>query len=179
MNSNQMKKVKYLLISAFTMVIAFVASSCTDGNDWDKDSSKDAYFAPHSLNGSVQSGILTLTWETYDKADSYQIEIIGSNGQYILNPNIPGCKYNGNEMAPGTITSDVVPGVTSDVYYNVTDEESVKNRSFVWPETLAPGQYQLRIRALASNGKNASSWHWYYNSTNGGLIEISGSGDEE
>ena len=81
-----MKNIKYLLVSAFAMTTAFFAASCsTDGNDWGTDSSKSHYFTPTSVSVSTSEGATTVTWKTYDKAKSYQIEIIGSNGQYQIN----------------------------------------------------------------------------------------------
>lgn len=180
MNSKQMKKVKYLLVTAFTMAIAFVASSCTDGNDWDTDSSKNAYFVPHSITINKQTdGTVNITWETYDKAEGYLIEIASCNGTNFIDPEVGNCKYDGTQIPAGKII-EMVPGITYDMYCEVTDAEAVKNRSFTWPEKLAAGQYQLRMKALASGTKKESVWRFFYSSADKSpYFEVGSSGDEE
>ena len=178
-----MKKVKYLLATAFTMVIAFVASSCTDGNDWDTDSSKNSYFMPHSIKiegvAAVGGSTVTVSWETYDKAKSYQIEVASCNGSNYIDPDVGNCKYNGETIAAGDI-KNVVPGITFDEVYNVTGEEDVKNLSYTLPDKLGAGQYQLRIRALDSDVKKGSKWRYFYDqSAKNPFFEIAVSGGDE
>lgn len=187
-----MKKIKYMLLAAVGMVAGLVAS-CTDGNDWGTDGSYSAVFKPTSTTYSSDEN--KITWETYDKADSYVIELIGCyNEQFALDPNSNNRFINGDTIPEGKAMEAInkLAGRENAFYDQVftvlgwkevidpeTGElkmEAVKE--FDIPDVLKTGMYQYRIKGLSiTPGKKPSAW-CYYKKDNGSFFEVGG-GEEE
>lgn len=73
-----MKKLKYIAGSgALLLLTAFVSTSCTDGNDWDVDSSYDRLFSVVSSSLSVSPGTTTaeVEWTKTPDTEYYILEI--------------------------------------------------------------------------------------------------------
>lgn len=149
---------------AFVAVLAtFATTSCTDGNDWGTTNGANGefnrLFTPNSVSVSTSGGTTTVTWTTYDPGDYYVIEVTnwGKN-----------------------ITDEDAEGGHADTNYDKVwgRDGSITGKTFVIPEQLAAGEYQLRIKACSSKGKKESNW-LYFTKDNEQKFEIGGGGDEE
>ena len=128
-----MKALKYLFGTASVMVLGlFAATSCTDANDWETDSSHDRLFAP---TGSI----------SVDASDTY-VEISFKK--------VPNAKTYQVELSTDTLSDDNIEvGENSIVEYFTTNSGTVEN---LYGETA----YYLRVRSLAENA-NPSKWIYY------------------
>lgn len=151
------------MLVAIAFVASFATVSCTDGNDWDTtDGPNGEYnrlFTPNSVSVSTSGGITTVSWTTYDPGDYYVIEVTNWGK---------------------ALTDDDDEGAHADTNYDKVygRDGSVTGKSFVLPEQLAAGMYQLRIKACSTKGKTESNWH-YFTKDNEPFFEIGGGGEEE
>lgn len=159
-----MKKIKNMLFAAVAMVVAFAFSSCTDGNDWSTDKSYDRLFTPSSVSISTTGGESTITWSTYDPADEYVIEIT-NYGRTLT-----------DDVEAGSLASDL----TYDKLFTAPgyDADGKKLSSYILPETLGAGMYQLRLKAISKNGRGESKW-CYFTKDSDVFFEIGGGDVEE
>ncbi|MBO5426964.1 MAG: hypothetical protein J5996_00870 [Prevotella sp.] len=175
-----MKNIKYMLFAVMvTVMSSFMVSCSTDGNDWETDSSYDRVFTPTSVSISTSGGVSTVSWSTYDKADFYVIEITN------LNPHILT-----DEMPEGTALADMIakweagelqwkPYSGEDPYDKVFGrDEYITGTSYIIPEQLPDGTYQLRIKACSTTGRQESHW-LYLTKDDEQFFEIGGEGGEE
>jgi hypothetical protein len=128
-----MKTLKYLFGTVSVMMLGmFAATSCTDANDWDVDSSHERLFAP---TGSIS----VESFDTYAN---------------ISFKKTPGAAYYQVELNTDTLSDDnmeVSPTSIVETFY--TNEGSVGR---LYGET----SYYLRVRAI-SDTKPESKWVYY------------------
>lgn len=158
-----MKNIKNMLFAAVALVVAFAFSSCTDGNDWGTDKSYDRVFTPSSVSISTSAGVSTITWSTYDPADEYLIEITNYGKELT------------NDVEPGSLASDLI---YDKVFTAPGYVDGTKMSSFVLPEKLPTGMYQLRLKAISKNGRGESKW-CKFTKENDIFFEIGGGESEE
>lgn len=128
-----MKTLKYLFGTVSVMMLGmFAATSCTDANDWDVDSSHERLFAP---TGSIS----VESFDTYAN---------------ISFKKTPGAAYYQVELNTDTLSDDnmeVSPTSIVETFY--TNEGSIGR---LYGET----SYYLRVRAI-SDTKPESRWVYY------------------
>ena len=128
-----MKTLKYLFGTVAVMMLGmFAATSCTDANDWDVDSSHERLFAP---TGSI----------SVDAYDSYA---------EISFKKVPGAKAYLVELCTDTLSDDN-PEVSDNSIVEIFESNTgvVEN---LYGET----SYYLRVRSI-SDEEAASKWLYY------------------
>lgn len=158
-----MKNIKSLLFAVIIALTAFSAASCTDGQDWDVTNGPggqyNRLFTPQSVSVSTSKNVTTVTWTTYDPGDYYVIEVT-----------------NYGRAIDDTVEEGSLAEKNYDKVFG--RDGSITDKTFTLPEQLAPGMYQLRIKACSNQGKGESHW-LYFTKDNDVYFEIGGGEEEE
>ncbi|MDD6892625.1 MAG: fibronectin type III domain-containing protein [Bacteroidales bacterium] len=128
-------KLKYIAAQgAIALMASLAAVSCTDGNDWEEDSSYDRLFSPVESNLSVSAKATEaeVKWSLVKDAESYLIEV-STDSLY-------------NEVALG--------GPAATVY---GQDGNITSSPFTLTDLMPDTQYFLRIKSQSA-GKNESKW---------------------
>lgn len=140
-----MKSLKHtvLLGTALFLTALSVTTSCTDGNDWNVDSSYDRLFGVNAQSISVDADVNTaaLEWPNTPNTDYYVIEVSKDS----LTDEIEMGKSNGaivfGEDGSITTSPDTIRGLDADT------------------------KYFLRMKAMSKSGKGGSNWAYYKSSS--------------
>lgn len=133
-----MKNTKHIIgAGALMLLAAFATTSCTEGNDWEVDSSYDRLFSVSSDGISVSSKATSaeVKWNAVPKAEYYIIEV-STDSLY-------------NEVPMG--------GANAMVY---GEDKSIVESPYTIGNLKADTKYFLRMKSLSSQ-KNESKWSYY------------------
>lgn len=132
-----MKKLKYIIGSGVLMLLtSFLTVSCTDGNDWDVDSSHNRVFSVLSTSISLSAEATTaeLKWSKITDAEYYIIEV-----------------------SSDSLHNDIPMGGNNSVVFG--EDKSITSTPYVLTGLEANSKYFLRIKAMSSL-KEESKWSY-------------------
>lgn len=135
-----MKSIKHIMLSGTVLFLTALSStSCTDGNDWNVDSSYDRLFGINAKSLTVDPDINTvaLEWTNTNNTDYYVIEV-----------------------SKDSLTDDVKIGESNGAIVFGEDKSITTS-----PETLtgldADTKYFIRMKGMSDAGKGGSNWVYY------------------
>lgn len=137
---------KYTLGVALTLLLGITATSCTDGNDWEVDSSHNRLFSTQSSSISVET--------TSDEPTQATVNFTAVAGaeKYIL------------EVSTSPLTDDVAQGGSGAKVYTVAVADNENETAKTFKTTLTglakETAYYLRVKSQAAD-KVESHWSYY------------------
>lgn len=132
-----MKKLKYIIgLGALMLLTSFFSVSCTDGNDWDVDSSHDRLFSvlPTSISLSAEATTAELKWTRTPDTEYYIIEV-----------------------SSDSLYNDIPMGGNNSIVFG--EDKSITNTPYVLTGLEGNSKYFLRIKAISSL-KEESKWSY-------------------
>ncbi|MDU1889972.1 MAG: DUF4957 domain-containing protein [Dysgonomonas sp.] len=132
-----MKKFKYIIgLGVVILLTTLTTVSCTDGNDWDVDSSYDRLFSVLGSSISLSADVNTaeLKWTK-----------------------TPGTEYYIIEVSQDTLYNDVAMGSNGSMVYG--EDKTITSSPFVITGLEDNTKYFLRVKAMSS-AKPESEWSY-------------------
>ena len=132
-----MKKLNYIAAGAMLIMASFTVVSCTDGNDWDTDSSYSRLFSVSEDDISVTST---------------------ATGATVKFTTISGAEYYIIEVSTNELTNDVEMGGSGSIVFG--EDKSITSSPYTISGLTPDTEYYLRMKAMSST-TTESLWSYY------------------
>ena len=107
-----MKNKYFIICASAALLLGAAATSCTEGNDWDVDSSFSRLFTPTSLSVTRGDTYAVVEYGKIEGADYYQIEV-SKDSLYQDEPTGTVFETTEAHPLPSGSTISMAPTVTS------------------------------------------------------------------